>query len=278
MNILTSSCVQDYYGIFLHCTFTGKERDEETGYGYFGARYMDHELLTGWLSVDPMSDKYPSISPYAYCAWNPVKLVDPDGRDVWKIDNQGNIVDCIENESYDQIHIVDNDNNIVASSVEFEYGTISEICLDGQSNTSFSVCGDENAQCLFEFFADNYTEESGRCLEWGHAMILGTSDEFNIVGTTHGEKSIGLLSVLFNNGYSVSEYSHNHPSGNPQPSGAVGELGKDLGNAQVYEKRHPDIKLYTYTPRTGYTRYDKMGCQDDRLLDNWNNATWQNKK
>jgi len=31
-------------------------------------------------SVDPMSDKYPSISPYAYCAWNPVKLVDPDGN------------------------------------------------------------------------------------------------------------------------------------------------------------------------------------------------------
>ena len=62
-------------------TFTGKEKDEETGYGYFGARYMDHELMTMWLSVDPMADKYPSISPYAYCAWNPVKLVDPDGRD-----------------------------------------------------------------------------------------------------------------------------------------------------------------------------------------------------
>ena len=64
-------------------TFTGKERDEETGYGYFGARYMDHELMTMWLSVDPMADKYPSISPYAYCAWNPVKLVDPDGREVY---------------------------------------------------------------------------------------------------------------------------------------------------------------------------------------------------
>ena len=62
-------------------TFTGKEKDEETGYGYFSARYMDHELLTMWLSVDPMADKYPSTSPYAYCVWNPVKLVDPDGMD-----------------------------------------------------------------------------------------------------------------------------------------------------------------------------------------------------
>ena len=62
--------------------FTGKERDEETGYGYFGARYMDHELMTMWLSVDPMADKYPSVSPYAYCAWKPIKLVDPDGMEV----------------------------------------------------------------------------------------------------------------------------------------------------------------------------------------------------
>ena len=67
---------------YMVCSFTGKERDSETGYGYFGARYMDHELMTMWLSVDPMANKYPSISPYAYCAWNPVKLVDPDGREM----------------------------------------------------------------------------------------------------------------------------------------------------------------------------------------------------
>ena len=64
-------------------TFTGKERDSETGFSYFGARYYDSDLMTGWLSVDPMADKYPSLSPYAYCAWNPVKLVDPDGEEIW---------------------------------------------------------------------------------------------------------------------------------------------------------------------------------------------------
>ena len=37
--------------------------------------------MTMWLSVDPMADKYPDISPYNYCAWNPIILVDPDGRD-----------------------------------------------------------------------------------------------------------------------------------------------------------------------------------------------------
>ena len=61
--------------------FTGKERDSETGYGYFGARYMDHELMTMWLSVDPKADKYPSISPYNYCMWNPMKIVDEYGME-----------------------------------------------------------------------------------------------------------------------------------------------------------------------------------------------------
>ena len=65
-----------------------EQQDEETGYGYFGARYMDHELMTMWLSVDPLSDKYPSISPYAYCAWNPIKLVDPDGNDFLEFDDE----------------------------------------------------------------------------------------------------------------------------------------------------------------------------------------------
>ena len=37
--------------------------------------------MTSWLSVDPMMDKYPALSPYNYCAWNPVKVVDPDGKD-----------------------------------------------------------------------------------------------------------------------------------------------------------------------------------------------------
>ena len=62
-------------------TFSAKEKDSETGLSYFGARYYSSDLSI-WLSVDPMSDKYPSLSPYVYCANNPVKLVDPNGEEV----------------------------------------------------------------------------------------------------------------------------------------------------------------------------------------------------
>ncbi len=61
-------------------TFSAKEKDSETGLSYFGARYYSSDLSI-WLSVDPMSGKYPSLSPYVYCADNPVKLVDPEGEE-----------------------------------------------------------------------------------------------------------------------------------------------------------------------------------------------------
>ena len=64
---------------FYPLVSTGKERDEETGYSYFSARYLDNELLTSFISVDRYADKYPFISPYAYCAWNPIRLIDPTG-------------------------------------------------------------------------------------------------------------------------------------------------------------------------------------------------------
>jgi RHS repeat-associated protein len=60
-------------------TFSAKEKDQETGFSYFGSRYYSSDLSI-WLSVDPMSDKYPSTSPYVYCRNNPIILVDPNGE------------------------------------------------------------------------------------------------------------------------------------------------------------------------------------------------------
>ena len=59
--------------------FTGKERDAETGYDYFGARYYSSELSV-WLSVDAYSSYYPHISPYLYVAGNPINLIDFNGN------------------------------------------------------------------------------------------------------------------------------------------------------------------------------------------------------
>jgi RHS repeat-associated protein len=55
-------------------TFSGKEKDSETGFSYFGARYYDSDVSV-WLSVDPLADKYPSMSGFMYVVGNQVELV-----------------------------------------------------------------------------------------------------------------------------------------------------------------------------------------------------------
>lgn len=60
--------------------FNGKEKDYESGFHYYGARYYWSEVLTGWLSVDPQTDELPFVSSYGYCNDNPVVLKDPDGE------------------------------------------------------------------------------------------------------------------------------------------------------------------------------------------------------
>ncbi|MDR2941895.1 MAG: RHS repeat-associated core domain-containing protein, partial [Treponema sp.] len=85
--------------------FTGKEMDAETGFYYYGARYLDPKT-SRWISADPALGEYVPSAPvdeeakkrngnlpgmggvfnyvnlhvYHYAGNNPVKYTDPDGR------------------------------------------------------------------------------------------------------------------------------------------------------------------------------------------------------
>jgi len=61
--------------------FTGKERDKESEYDYFGARYYDSRIGR-WGCVDPKETDYPDISPFIYALDNPLRLTDPNGKEI----------------------------------------------------------------------------------------------------------------------------------------------------------------------------------------------------
>ncbi len=75
--------------------FTGKERDTETNYDYFGARYYDSNLGR-FLTVDPHSDLYPNLSPYIYCGNNPLGYIDPTGMDSTEASTTQDIVNICQ--------------------------------------------------------------------------------------------------------------------------------------------------------------------------------------
>ena len=68
--------------------YNGKELDRMHGldnYDYGARQY--NPIVARWDRMDPLCEKYYNISPYAYCANNPINRIDPDGRD-WYQNNE----------------------------------------------------------------------------------------------------------------------------------------------------------------------------------------------
>ena len=61
--------------------YGGKELDRQNGIDWydFEARYQD-PMLPMFTTIDPLAENTPGISPYAYCAGNPIRLIDINGR------------------------------------------------------------------------------------------------------------------------------------------------------------------------------------------------------
>lgn len=61
--------------------FNGKEKSDEivSGNFDFGSRVYNGRLGK-WLSIDPLQEKYPGVSPFTYCYDSPQNVIDPDGK------------------------------------------------------------------------------------------------------------------------------------------------------------------------------------------------------
>jgi RHS repeat-associated protein len=161
-------------------TFSGKEKDTETGYGYYGARYYDSGLSI-WLSVDPMSDKYPSMSPYNYCANNPVILVDPDGRDVYTVDIKG-VIKKVEGETTDEgidvLYFVDSDG-IRGESITVKSGILQGL-INKDDHNNYETQSNGNRQQMENLYG---------------FMQRNTDVEWVLYGCGEGEFSVDFLAT-----------------------------------------------------------------------------------
>ena len=90
-----------------------------TPYIDYGARQYD-PVLGRWFAQDPLSEKYYGISPYAFCANNPVKYLDPDGEII------GTAIDVISV----GVGIYNLAKNIKAGNSKAAWGDVAGIGLD----------------------------------------------------------------------------------------------------------------------------------------------------
>ena len=238
----------------------------ETGLSYFGARYYSSDLSI-WLSVDPMSDKYPSLSPYVYCANNPVKCVDFNGEEVYEFDESGKYLGVSGEEgSPDQIAIVKSDGSRSLSE-EYEHGTIIACNVFNKDNPYTDKIDDANmldiksedaALELLSFVANNSN------VEW---EVASGEDDFNncsvVLGTILSKGHANSRTYLRNTRgcTNVSLVAHNHPDNNGIEA-YVSEA--DIKNA----KGKPHTTFLLYTKILGFQNYDENGNPYGQYVDN----------
>ena len=71
---------------FQQYKYNGKELDKMHGlntYDYGARQY--NPVTARWDRIDPLAEKYYSVSPYVYCLNNPIRLIDPDGRKIFLV-------------------------------------------------------------------------------------------------------------------------------------------------------------------------------------------------
>ncbi len=93
--------------------YGGKERSESFRDYDFDARRYSTGLLR-FTTMDPLSEKYYNLSPYTYCAGNPVRYVDPTGRSTWVYENEDGTYTVfggdINDDDYN-VYVYSKDNN-----------------------------------------------------------------------------------------------------------------------------------------------------------------------
>ena len=199
----------------------------------FGAR-MYNPAIARWTAADPLSEKYYGISPYVYCLGNPISIIDPNGMDIWTMDEKGNVVWVKESDDH-RLYYMNNDGLLSDDYVSVSDRSIlddltkTEAKVDGGAKVSShtSKSGINDIFKVFKFASDKTK------VEWA---VHRNGDTYTI-GTGH-------------NSYSASSWE---------------DYTKDKPNATVHS--HPGIDIGNEISSMGYgTNYyntDQRNVIDD---------------
>ena len=218
----------------------------------FGAR-RHYPRFPAFTTPDPHADNTPWLSPYVFCAANPVAYVDPSGMDQFKYNEDGHLIEQIEDNERDVVSVVSTSGTEI-DSVELSYGTVSvdtqQKDKNGNSTMVMEVNGYNAAKQIFELFGDlcnvEFSFESIRQESKNIQNIISTSHSSNretsIVQYNHDNIDFSNATIL--------SHIHNHPSETNIPSPQDVSFAMNLNRMN-----HHKVDYSIYLKNKAYVNY-----------------------
>jgi RHS repeat-associated protein len=229
--------------------FGGKELDEMHGLNWydFEARQKD-AILPMFTTMDPLAEKYYSVSPYAYCGNNPVRYIDPTGMEfteaAWKQVNR--LIDDINKRQQN------NSNDIAKKQAQIDAGGLSDKKV-------------AKLQKQIDKLNGSTTELEG--VRGEVATLAASSQMYDI----KNDNSMNIEGAIPGTGEYRSGAAFNTNSGNFEillGDGSLGSLAHELKHAYQFEtgafssgNRRDGVPFYDKTDEwEGYSRGSLFGA------------------
>ena len=225
----------------------GKEWDKSLYCYDFGARLYDPSDLR-WGTMDPLCEKYYSLSPYAYCANNPMNLVDPSGMDSYLLFNDGSIILGLRNDdNYDTLYYQNADSPDYITV--YDQGILSDLSSHWSEGFSYSVSSSYEMLNVFDFVS------SRTSVEWaiGSYRDKNNRSKFALVrGNNNGSSVNHISSINDINEEDVIANIHTH-IGYLEEHGASGGYSTNGEGFPVINDRYNIINMYYRLSNKGIT-------------------------
>ncbi|MCU0391489.1 MAG: hypothetical protein MUE81_10255 [Thermoflexibacter sp.] len=192
--------------------------------------YFPADVVSRWWSVDPLAEKYPELSPYVFVANNPIKYIDPDGRDIVLTitdETAWNLYERVVNEGLQgQFQIT----RTKLSDGSYDLGIT---CINGKGDISKMT---DEGKAFYNYMTEAIGDRSTKV---SMTLVLN-SDDVNVGHYGKSQLDMGDI-IQFNQGGSDIDYS--------KPTGAT-QQGKLIHETvEQYEKAKMDIP---YGSQAGY--------------------------
>jgi RHS repeat-associated protein len=261
--------------------YTGKRLDRMHGLDWYdyGARQYD-PVYGRFASIDPLCEKYPHLSPYAYCGNDPVNFVDPDGKDYFVIVDEKKKTKTITANYYAMSEDMDALNyalsfwnglsyDIDGYKVGFDLKAI-EVTEDYLNTINENMHFRDKEHALTYILKKEYTEDINLLLpdqRHNNVFMIGDIPDSNVNGNTnnniirvrasHKEEMTGAHEVGHSLGFEHARFGLMTPSSS-EPKRKGFEISK--GQVKSVIKRARNYNRYINDKNfvgIGFTRFTK---------------------